>query len=560
MKRIMKYMLPHWINALTAILLAAAQTPLALYLNSTLAQLIDAAVPSGAALPILKHVLALAGLLLLCLLCAIGTRFFALRFSCGFGARLRRSIFAQALASPRALHMEAEEDISRLEAGAAAALSCLPFLPALTVALLIFVFKLDSGCGAVLSAFALLLWLLVFIAVRAHLPMSRRIRKMESALELQAKNIAAGTQTLRMFGCEKAEMDAFERSSAELSQLQKRRSRLNVLIDAISLLLTLLALTTILTIGAARLHSGALSIGLLTAMLAAAAMLAASVVWFKHPAEEIIEAAAGILRLSKLLGRRPAVLSPADPVQPNSMLSGTVEFEHVRMKYLPDGPEVLSDLNFSVHAGEIIGVLGGMSAGKSTLASLIQRFYDASAGFVRIDGADVRLQDLKSLRTRVSLIPQGTIELHGTLRESLLESAPDAEDSDLLEALKLVQAQDVLKSTGGLDGSVDVLTTEQCRRIAIAQALACKSEILILDESFVDMDRSTETRLRMTLRTLEHRPTVFILSRQAACMRFADRIIVLEDGKMVGMDTHEALLNGCPIYREFLDAELHREV
>lgn len=560
MKRIIKYMLPHWTDALAAILFAAAQTPLMLILNRTLSRLIDAAVPSGDALLILKFVLALAGLLLLCLLCTLGTRFFSLRFSCGFGARLRRSVFAQALASPGALHAEAEEDLTRLETGAVAALSSLPFLPVLTAVLLAAVFQLDSGCGAALGAFTMLLWLLSFIVVRTCLPMKRRIRKMEASLEAQTKDTIAGAQTLRMFGCEEAELDAFELSNTELSRLQKRQSRLNALIDAGSLLLILFALTAALAIGAARLPSGTLSIGDLTVILIDTSILAASAVCFKRPAEEIVEVAACARRLSDLLGRRSAVISPANPVRPNPALSGSVEFEHVRMKYVSDGPEALSDLNFSVRSGEIIGVLGGMSAGKSTLAGLIERFYDANAGFVRIGGTDVRLQELKSLRARVALVPQGVIELHGSLREALLEGAPDLSDSDLLEALKLAQAQDVLKHAGGLDGSVETLTPEQRRRIAIARALMCKSEILILDESFVGMDQSTEARLRMTLRTLEHRPTVFILSRQAACVRFTDRIIVLEDGKMVGMDTHDALLNGCPIYREFLDAELHREV
>lgn len=560
MKRIIKYMLPHWTDALAAILFAAVQTPLALILSRTLSRLIDAAVPSGDALLILKFVLALAGLLLLWLLCTLGTRFFSLRFSCGFGAHLRRSVFAQALASTGSLHEETEEDLSCLETGAAVALCSLPLLPILTAALLTAVFQLDSGCGAALSAFAILLWLLTFVSVRTSLPMKRHIRKMKASLEMQTRDAAAGAQTLRMFGCEEGELDAFELSNTELSRLQKRQSRLSALIDAGLLSLTLLALTATLAIGAARLSSGTLSIGDLAAILIDTAMLAASAVWFKRPAEEIIEAVACALRLSDLLGRRPAVLSPTDPVQPNPALSGSVKFEHVRMKYVSDGPEALSDLNFSVRSGEIIGVLGGMSAGKSTLAGLIERFYDASAGFVRIDGADVRLQELKSLRARVALVPQGLIELHGSLREALLEGVPDAPDSDLLEALKLAQAQDVLKRVGGLDGSVEALTSEQCRRIVIARALMCKSEILILDESFVGMDQSTEARLRMALRTLEHRPTVFILSRQAACVRFTDRIIVLEDGKMVGMDTHDALLNGCPIYREFLDAELHREV
>ncbi|MBR6890633.1 MAG: ABC transporter ATP-binding protein, partial [Clostridia bacterium] len=246
-----------------------------------------------------------------------------------------------------------------------------------------------------------------------------------------------------------------------------------------------------------------------------------------------------------------------DPAAP------AVEFRHVTLTYPGAASPALEDIDFAVAPGQTVGIIGGTGAGKSSLARLIPRFYEATGGQVLVRGVDVRDWPQDALRGRVGVVMQKASLFKGSIRENLLWGRPDASDDDLLRAAGTAQALDVLEAKGGLDGDIAQnggnLSGGQRQRLTIARALARRPEILILDDSASALDMATDARLRKAIAALDYRPTVFIISQRTASIMNADMILVLEDGRVAGKGTHEELLERCPVYREIYDSQFRKE-
>ena len=241
-----------------------------------------------------------------------------------------------------------------------------------------------------------------------------------------------------------------------------------------------------------------------------------------------------------------------------------VAFEHVCLTYKNAGAESLTDIDFQARSGQTIGVIGGTGSGKSSLVNLIPRFYDVTKGRVLVDGRDVREYPLSELRGKIGMVLQKAVLFQGTIRENLLWGKEDASDEELYRALEIAQARDfVEEKNGGLDAPVAQggknLSGGQRQRLTIARALVRRPSILILDDSASALDYATDARLRKAIREMEEGPTVFIVSQRAASIRHADQIIVLDDGEVAGIGTHEQLLAGCPAYQEIYYSQFEKE-
>jgi ABC-type multidrug transport system fused ATPase/permease subunit len=246
-------------------------------------------------------------------------------------------------------------------------------------------------------------------------------------------------------------------------------------------------------------------------------------------------------------------------------LKGGVEFRDVSVRYAGAGADCLEHISFCAEPGQTIGIIGGTGAGKSTLVSLIPRLYRAGSGQVLIDGVDVADQDSKALRRSIGIVPQKAVLFRGTIRENLLWGREDATDDELWQALDTAQAREVVKDKDGeLDAMIEQgganLSGGQRQRLTIARALVRNPKILILDDSASALDYATDARLRMAIRGMKNPPTTFIVSQRAASVRYADQIIVLEDGEMAGIGTHDELLKNCAVYQEIYYSQFPKEV
>ena len=252
-----------------------------------------------------------------------------------------------------------------------------------------------------------------------------------------------------------------------------------------------------------------------------------------------------------------------EPELPKGDPALRVELRDAGIRYYGSAADALSGINLRVKPGQTVGLIGGTGSGKSTLVSLIPRFYTATSGAVFVDGTDVRAWDPESLRRKIGIVPQKAVLFHGTIRENLLWGNEAASDDELLTAASLAQASDVLAAKGGLDGAVEQfgrnLSGGQRQRLTIARALVRRPEILILDDSASALDFATDAALRKALRSLDYDPTVFLVSQRTSTVRSADQILVLDDGKAVGLGTHDELLRSCPVYREIYDSQFRKE-
>ena len=240
-----------------------------------------------------------------------------------------------------------------------------------------------------------------------------------------------------------------------------------------------------------------------------------------------------------------------------------VEFRHAGICYAGAGAESLTDVSFAVRPGQTVGVIGGTGSGKSTLVNLIPRFYDVSEGAVLIDGQDVRGMEVSALRARIGVTPQKAVLFQGTIRDNLRWGNESATDEELLRAVETAQASDVLSAKGGLDAQLEQggrnLSGGQRQRLTIARALVRKPDILILDDSASALDFATDAALRKALKNLPEQPTVFIVSQRTFSIQQADQIIVLDDGAVAGVGTHQQLLDSCQVYREIYDSQFKKE-
>ena len=315
-----------------------------------------------------------------------------------------------------------------------------------------------------------------------------------------------------------------------------------------------LAIVAILRVGGVRVNEGAITQGQLIALYNYMSQILVELIKFANLILNITKSVACAGRISQVLDTKSSMVSGADAL-PDSAEAPELEFRHVSFRYPQAGADALTDISFCAAPGETIGVIGGTGSGKSTLANLIPRFYDATAGCVLVRGEDVKSLRLQALRTRIGIVPQKALLFSGTIRENLRWGSADASDEALWDALRAAQADGVVRDKKGqLDAEVEPggrnFSGGQRQRLTIARALVRKPELLILDDSASALDFATDAALRKALARLPWKPTVVLISQRVSSIRHADKIVVLDDGRMAGLGTHAELKNTCPVYQE----------
>jgi len=507
---------------------------------------------------------------LLILMAALGMAFsftaqwMAAKASVGFATRLRQALFdhIQRLGyreldtlGTDTLITRMTSDINQVQNGVNLSLRLLLRSPFIVFGAMIMAFTIDVQCAWLFAVAIPLLSVVVFGIMLKSIPLFARVQAaLDRLLGLTRENLS-GVRVIRAFCKEKDEIDEFDRRNALLTRLNERVGRLSALMNPTTYLIINLATALLISRGALRVEAGALLQGDVVALYNYMALIVVELIKLASLIITIDKSVACARRVADMLGTEPSMEYPAQTKEKADGDAPFVAFENVSFAYQDGGDAALSRIDFAAQRGQTIGVIGGTGSGKTTLVDLIARFYDATGGRVLVDGRDVRDYARGELVARIGVVPQKALLFEGTVRENLRWGNEGASDEALWEALTAAQAADVVRGKDGqLDARVEQggrnLSGGQRQRLTIARALVKKPEILILDDSASALDFATDLALRRAIRALPGDMTVFIVSQRTSSVRMADRILVLDDGRLSGSGTHEELLRTCPVYEE----------
>lgn len=520
---------------------------------------------------IVRMCLVLVALGLVGLACSVTAQYFAARASVGFTKKLRHALFAhiqgfsyQTLdtVGTSTIITRMTSDMNQVQTGLNLALRLLLRSPFVVFGAMIMAFTVDSRAALWFAAAIPALSVVVFGIMLISMPLYKKVQQLLDRVLGTTRENLTGVRVIRAFGKEEEETRQFTQQNEMLTVEQKHVGRISALMNPVTYVIINLAILCLIYTGAIRVEAGIITQGAVVALYN----------YMSQILVELIKLANLIINITKAVAcgnRIQSVLEMPSGEGVNALYNKKeqspyrVEFRHAGLRYAGAGEESLSDITFAVRAGETVGVIGGTGSGKSSLVNLIPRFYEATDGAVLIDGQDVRGMDVSALRARIGVTPQKAVLFQGTIRENLLWGNENASEEDLLRAVEIAQASDVLSAKGGLDAQLEQggrnLSGGQRQRLTIARALVRKPDILILDDSASALDFATDAALRKALKNLPEQPTVFIVSQRTSSIQQADQIIVLEDGAVAGVGTHEQLLENCQVYREIYDSQFKKE-
>ena len=538
-----------------------------------MAAVIDVGIANGDRGYIGRMCLVMAALGVIGLVCSITAQFFAAKASVGVAAKLRHALFAHIqelsftemdTAGTSTLITRMTSDINQVQNGLNLALRLLLRSPFVVFGAMVMAFTIDAPAALVFVVAIPLLAVVVFGVMLWTMP---RYKKVQAGLDRVLGNTRenlTGVRVIRAFGREEAETGRFETENNALTKLQEHVGRVSALMNPVTYVIINLATVVLIWVGAVRVDTAIITQGAVVALINYMSQILVELIKLANLIINITKALACASRVQGMLDTESSMEAPQALSNVVEQNQERVTFRNVALTYQGAGAASLSGLSFSVKPGETVGVIGGTGSGKSSLVNLIPRFYDATQGDVLVDGHNVRDYPLASLREKVGVVPQRAVLFTGTIRDNLKWGKPDATDEELWQALETAQARDfVEEKPGGLDEPVSQggknFSGGQRQRLTIARALVRKPEILILDDSASALDFATDARLRKAIRQMEGGPTVFIVSQRASSIRYADKIIVLDDGEAVGIGTHEELLKHCEVYREIFESQFQRE-
>lgn len=573
MKKLWKYMRDYRREGILAPLFKLLEASLELLVPLVMAQIIDTGIANGDRGFILSRCGILAALAAVGLVCSITAQYFAAKASVGFAAKLRSTLFKhiQSLSYSKldtqgtgTLIARITGDINQVQSGMNLALRLLLRSPFVVFGAMIMAFTIDVKAALVFVVTIPLLSIVVFGIMLWSIPMYKKVQaRLDKVLGITRENLS-GVRVIRAFCKEDEERREFGERNAALTKLQLIVGRVSAAMNPATYIMINLGIAVLIYVGALRVDSGILTQGQVVALYNYMSQILVELVKLASLIITITKALACASRVSAALDVE-SDMHGADTMPKEIDTDEEVRFENVEFGYATGGEPALSGISFSVKKGETMGIIGGTGSGKSSLVSLIPRFYDATGGHVYIKENDVKDYPLGALREMVGMVPQKAVLFKGTIRENLRWGNADATGEEMERALSDAQALEIVKAKPeGLDSLVAQngknLSGGQRQRLTIARALIKKPEILILDDSASALDYATDLALRRSLAALSYKPTVFIVSQRASSILHADQIAVLDEGKMVGLGTHDELMQTCPVYREIYYSQYEQEV
>lgn len=503
--------------------------------------------------------------------CTLFAQYFAARAAVGFSANIRSAVFAHAQKlsftdidrlGTSTMITRITNDVTQVQSGVNLTLRLFSRSPVIVFGSMIMAFTLDVKSALIFTVAIPILCIIVFGIMLGSIPLYKKVQSnLDRVLGITRENLA-GTRVIRAFANEETEIKNFDRTNAALNTAQKFAGKFSALMNPVTCLIVNLAIVALIYTGAIRVETGVLTQGAVIALYNYMSQILVELVKLANLIITMTKAAACAGRIEQILeegGEAPKKVNA-----PDKKNNHAVSFSGVSFTYNNAADESLSNINFSVNKGETVGIIGGTGSGKTSLAHLIPRFYDATKGEICLDGVDIRAYSEDELREKVGIVMQKAVLFKGTIRENIRWGNPDATDEQIMKALEIAQASEIVKDKeGGLDFMIEQggknLSGGQRQRLGIARTLVGEPDILILDDSASALDYATDARLRSAVRDMQGERTVFIISQRTASILHADRILVLDDGKLVGSGKHEELLASCEVYREIYYSQFPKD-
>lgn len=573
MKKLLVYLKGYRKECILAPLFKMLEASFELFVPLVIKQIIDVGIENQD----MAYVWKMAGLLLalavIGLTCSLTAQYFAAKAAVGFSTKLKHVVYdhIQKLSfsevddlGTSTLITRMTSDMNQVQNGVNMVLRLFLRSPFIVFGAMIMAFTIDWKAAMVFVVAIPLLSIVVFGIMLISIPKFKKVQEgLDRVLGITRENLT-GVRVIRAFHQEEQERESFRDSNERLTRLQLVVGRISAFMNPATYVIVNAAIIALLWTGAVRVNIGILTQGDVVALYNYMNQILVELVKLANLIITITKAVACGNRIQSVLEQESTQTFVEEPVKENGKPEVVVDFRDVSFAYHTEGEEALRHLELQVKRGETIGVIGGTGSGKTSLVHLIPRFYDATAGTVLVDGVDVKDYPKEQLRKKIGIVMQKAVLFKGTIRENLRWGNEEATDEELWQALRIAQAEEVVnKKDGKLDAMISQggknLSGGQRQRLTIARALVRKPEILILDDSTSALDYATDAKLRKALREMEEKTTVFIVSQRTVSIQQADRIIVLDDGNVIDIGTHEELLKRCEIYQEIYYSQNKKE-
>lgn len=573
MRSLLKYLKAYRLESILGPLFKLLEASFELMVPLVMAKVIDVGIRNQD----VDYIVKMGGILILLgivgLVCSLTAQYFAAKAAVGFGTALRNDLYTHMnrfsyseidTIGTATLVTRMTSDINQVQSGLNLTLRLFLRSPFIVFGAMVMAFTINARAAMIFAVTIPLLSAVVFGIMLISMPLYKKVQRQLDRVTLATRENLAGVRVIRAFNRQEDEMKRFEESNGLLVKYQTFVGRISSLLNPLTYVIINLAILILVWTGGTIVDEGIITQGELVALVNYMSQILVELVKLANLIISISKAMACAGRVNTIFEKRSSMPDTGKGPKVKDHTSAKVEFRDISFEYAGTKADVLEHISFRVNKGQTIGIIGGTGSGKSTLVNLIPRFYDVRAGAVLLDGADVKDYPLSELRGKIGVVPQRAVLFKGTLRDNMRWGKKDATDEEINWALDTAQARDfVNQKAEGLELMIQQggqnLSGGQRQRLTIARALVKKPEILILDDSASALDFATDAKLRMAIRKQTGDMTVFIVSQRAASIKNADQILVLDDGRLVGLGTHPELLESCGIYREICLSQLSKE-
>lgn len=571
MKKLLKYLKYYKKESIFGPLFKLLEASFELVVPLVVAAIIDKGIKNGDNGFIIRNFLLLVGLGLVGLICSVTAQYFAAKASAGFAKEVKHHLFKHMQGFSYSLLdtlgtstmvTRMTSDMNQVQTGLNLTLRLLLRSPFVVFGAMILAFTIDFKAALIFAVTIPVLSVVVFGIMLISIPLYRKVQaKLDKVLGITRENLT-GARVIRAFGKEESETEEFSRRNALLANMQKAVGRISALMNPLTYVIINIAIVILIWQSAFRVNSGALTQGQLVALYNYMSQILVELIKLANLIINITKSTACADRIQAIFE-----IHSGESIKPSGETGDTaysVEFKNVSLRYRNTSEDSLSDISFKAKPGQVVGIIGGTGSGKSSVINLIPRFYEVTGGAVFVGGKNVNDYVVEELRAKIGVVPQKAVLFKGSIRENMQWGNKSATDDEIFEALTTAQGKDVVIGKGGLDAEVEQsgrnFSGGQRQRLTIARAIVRKPDILMLDDSSSALDFATDAALRKALHDMKEKPTIFIVSQRTSSLSHADVIIVLDDGRAVGVGTHDELLNSCEVYKEIYNSQFKKEV